>query len=93
VRATVRRVAKLGKLQRSVLAFARDYAIGGYSGLAPLASWPGTTRADAAALSRAVRGLEARGLLHVTRDRRGRATHVSLSWEGREVIHKPAGCD
>jgi hypothetical protein len=86
-------VAKLGQMQRSVLTFARDYAIGGYRGQAPLASWPGTTRSDAATLSRAVRGLEARGLLHVTRNRRRRATHISLTWEGREVVRKPAGCD
>jgi hypothetical protein len=92
-REAARRVAKLGKLQRSVLTFARDYAIGGYRGLAPLASWPGTTRSDAATLSRAVRGLEARGLIEVTRNRRGWATHISLSWAGREVIHKSAGDD
>src|SRR5262249_8913939 len=83
VRDLGRRTAKLSKLQRRILAFARDLAP--KYGSAPLRLWGPTTRSEAAALSRALRRLEARDLIDVQRFR-GRAVGISLTWDGKKVI-------
>jgi hypothetical protein len=77
---------KLSKLQRSLLHFARDYD-GDWRG-APMSLMRGKTPSDAAALSRAVRRLEGRKLLHVQRTAGGRATYIRLTFEGRSVTEQ-----
>jgi hypothetical protein len=86
VRSLHRRVAKLSRLQREILAFASHYAMGNRDGdSAPLHLRRTTTNAAAAAQSRALRRLEARGLIVVVRSEKGRATHVRLTEDGRRV--------
>jgi hypothetical protein len=86
-----RKTAKLSKLQRSLLTLARDYRTqrvpGRYifNGAAPLNLMRADTRAGAAALSRALRRLEGRGLVQVHRTESGRATHISLTADGRRA--------
>jgi hypothetical protein len=95
-----RRVAKLSKLQRSVLRLARDYATrnlvpvewGGGRYQSPVDGAPvklmraeGKTRSHAAARSRAIRRLEARGLLRVRRVK-GRAVVITLTPDGQRVV-------
>jgi hypothetical protein len=80
-----RRVARLGKTQRVVLQFAADYDMRDFEG-APLHLLRAPTRAGAAALSRAVRQLEARELVHVDRSVKGRARAVRLTRAGRQAL-------
>jgi hypothetical protein len=84
LRAATKPAAKLSKLQRALLLFARDHD-GGWPG-APLSLRGAQTRSGAAAASRALRRLEARGLLRVTRTAGGRATHVLLTDRATRLV-------
>jgi hypothetical protein len=75
--------AKLSRLQLATLRFALDCGRGG----APLALLrQGASRTRQAALSRALRRLEARGLAALERDPAGRAVRVSLTDAGRQAL-------
>jgi hypothetical protein len=55
---------------------------------APLSLMRARTRAGAAALSRALRRLEARDLVMVSRSESGRATHICLTSDGHRATAK-----
>jgi hypothetical protein len=79
-----RRSAKLSRGQKKILAFVARYDPG--AGGAPLRLLRPTIRAGAAAFSKSVGRLLARGLLYVvTRDGRG-VTHVSLTRDGKAIL-------
>jgi hypothetical protein len=84
VRSLERRAARLSRLQRSILSFALNYSADHHG--APLELLRPKTRPGAAALSRALRRLEARRLIDVRRTDGGRATHVRLTPDGRGVL-------